>query len=347
MTDSDGVVPKAGEEQESVPTAQDPQLPEAKSPEAQIDGTLQTDHQRAGVAPQIIIQQPPPLSRDWVQIIVTALPGIAALIALIFTYTSLKGQLQANTDQLQATKSQLSIESQGQITDRFNTAVTNLGSSAVDVRIGGIYALQRIMVDSHRDQPAILEILAAFARNHSPAARRPVVPHGPVPAPSDIANVIGGRVPSVPADVQIALTVIGDRNASFDGSVSIDLSNTNLDEANFGGMDFRRVIFFGSDLLGANLTQAQLDGADFQEADLFAASLFQASLVGAQFNAANLVNAILREADLTDADFGTLYYRSLKFDGANLSTANFSGADVKGANFKGANLSGAIGLGSK
>jgi hypothetical protein len=320
-------------------------MPQAKSPEAPIDRTPQTDHQRAEVVPQVVIQQPPPPPRDWVQIIVIALPGIAALVALIFTYASLRGQLQANTDQLQATKSQLSIETQGQITDRFNAAVTNLGSSAIDVRIGGIYALQRIMADSHRDQPAIVEILTAFVRNHSPAATRPVVPHRPIPR--ETANVIGGRVPYIPADVQAALTVIGDRNAAFDGSVSIDLAHTNLDGANLGGLDLKGAIFFESDLIGANLTQAQLDGTDFQEADLFAASLFQASLVGAQFNAANLVTATLREANLTDADFGTLDYGSLKFDGADLSAANLSGADVKGANFKGADLRRVIGLSSK
>ena len=171
--------------------------------------------------------------------IAAALPGIAALIALIFTYASLKGQLQANTDQLQATQSQLSFETQAQITDRFNAAVTNLGSSAIDVRIGGIYALQRIMVDSPRDQPAIVEILTAFVRDHSPAAARPVELHGPVPVPIAYVNVNGGRPVLIPADVQAALSVIGERNTAYDDSVAIDLANTDLNGANLGGLDLR------------------------------------------------------------------------------------------------------------
>jgi hypothetical protein len=81
--------------------------------------------------------------RDWIQIVVTALPGLAAIVALIFT-------LRATNDQLQETRQQLQINGQGQITDRFNVAVTNLGASSVVIRLGGIYALQRIMRDSPR-----------------------------------------------------------------------------------------------------------------------------------------------------------------------------------------------------
>jgi hypothetical protein len=42
---------------------------------------------------------------------------------------------------------------------RFNTAITNLGSSSIAVRLGGIYALQRLMQDSPRDQPAVVAVL--------------------------------------------------------------------------------------------------------------------------------------------------------------------------------------------
>jgi hypothetical protein len=70
------------------------------------------------------------------------LPGLAALLALLFTY-----------QQVNATKVQLRIAEQGQITDRYNAAITNLGSRSIEVRLGGIYALQRLMQDSPRDQP--------------------------------------------------------------------------------------------------------------------------------------------------------------------------------------------------
>ena len=101
--------------------------------------------------------------RDWIQIIATALPGLAALIALIFTWQS----INATTD---ATNRQLRVTGQGQVTDRYNAAITHLGDSSVDVRLGGIYALQRIMQDSSRDQTTVVAVLCAYVRDHANAA---------------------------------------------------------------------------------------------------------------------------------------------------------------------------------
>ena len=85
------------------------------------------------------------------------LPGLAALVALLFTWMSVG---QTNKD--------LQISEQGQITTRFNAAITNLGSASLDVRLGGIYALQRIMQDSSRDQRTVVSVLSAFVRRHAP-----------------------------------------------------------------------------------------------------------------------------------------------------------------------------------
>ena len=51
---------------------------------------------------------------------------------------------------------------QGQVTDRYTKAVEQLGSKEIDVRIGGIYALERIARDSARDHPTVMEVLVAF-----------------------------------------------------------------------------------------------------------------------------------------------------------------------------------------
>jgi hypothetical protein len=84
------------------------------------------------------------------------------LIALIFTWQS----INATTD---ATNRQLQVAGQGQVTDRYSAAITNLDSSSVDVRLGGIYALQRIMQDSPLDQPAVV---TGSARRPSRGGRR-------------------------------------------------------------------------------------------------------------------------------------------------------------------------------
>src|SRR5712692_9344183 len=65
--------------------------------------------------------------RDWVAITATSLPGIAAVAALIFTAL----QVQATQGQLLTTQQQLRITERGQITDRYNAAISNLGAGSV------------------------------------------------------------------------------------------------------------------------------------------------------------------------------------------------------------------------
>jgi hypothetical protein len=60
-----------------------------------------------------------------------------------------------------------SLSREGQVTDRYTKAIEQLGSDKLDVRIGGIYALERIARDSARDHPVVMEVLTAFIREHS------------------------------------------------------------------------------------------------------------------------------------------------------------------------------------
>jgi hypothetical protein len=65
----------------------------------------------------------------------------------------------------------LTIIQQGQVTDRYTKAIEQLGSDNLHVRIGGIYALQRIAVDSAEYQPIVTEVLTAFLREQRGVAR--------------------------------------------------------------------------------------------------------------------------------------------------------------------------------
>ena len=56
------------------------------------------------------------------------------------------------------------LTEQGQVTDRYTKAIEQLGSDKLDVRIGGIYALERVARDSVRDHPTVMEVLTAFIR---------------------------------------------------------------------------------------------------------------------------------------------------------------------------------------
>jgi len=82
--------------------------------------------------------------------------GLLAASALIFTARNFT--LSRRT---------LELTEQGQVTDRYTKAIEQLGSEKVEVRIGGIYALERIARDSAKDHPTVMEVLTAFIREHS------------------------------------------------------------------------------------------------------------------------------------------------------------------------------------
>ncbi|TDB83358.1 pentapeptide repeat-containing protein [Actinomadura sp. KC216] len=228
---------------------------------------------------------------------------------------------------------------QGQVTDRYTKAVEQLGSSKREVRIGAIYALERIAADSPRDHLTIRDVLAAFVREHDPG------PH-----------VKTSKLPKEPdTDVDAALIVLARRPADPPSSAPLDLhtirvpnsrfprtSNGETSVADLGGADlvlnsqFPRTI--GANLRGADLTGADLRGADLTKADLRGADLTGADLTGATLTAATLTGATLNDATLSDAGLSGANLRGADLTDANLRDADLSYADLTGAYLPDADL---------
>jgi hypothetical protein len=136
---------------------------------------------------------------------------------------------------------QLQTSREGQVTERFTRAIDQLGHAVLDVRLGGIYALERIANDSPYDRATIAEVLTAFVRGHG-AWTEPADDS----APSLVASI--DELPDLrvrAADVQAAMTVLG-RRALPPGKAKpllltcvdlrrADLDGANLDGANLGG----------------------------------------------------------------------------------------------------------------
>lgn len=230
-----------------------------------------------------------------------------------------------------------SLAEQGQVTDRYTKAIEQLGSEKVDVRIGGIYALELVARDSGRDHPTVIEVLCTFIREHSPGAQ-------PFEEP-------GSYLSSKPApDVQAALTVIGRRDPRHDLR-PIDLSGLNLARAHFVGANLVRASFDGTCLAGADFTNANLSYAWLSGATLAGAHLHHASLDHAELGAdlrnaglwrATLTHAHCENADFTYADDVPFVIRGdmvpvgseptdLDILRMNLGSANLAGAELAGA----------------
>jgi Pentapeptide repeats (8 copies) len=201
------------------------------------------------------------------------------------------------------------LSREGQVTDRYIKAIEQLGSDKLDVRIGGIYALERIARDSAGDHPVVMGVLTAFIREHS---------HDPWPPPGHPA----GRAtdPSPRPDIQAAVAVVLRREVKRDIG-QIDLAGADLRGAFLAGADFRRANLRGAFLDCANLSRADLADAALDGVDLFSADLALANLASAGLGSAGLRNASFVGADLTNADLAFA---------EDLSEATFTAANLAG-----------------
>jgi hypothetical protein len=191
-----------------------------------------------------------------------ALGAIAVLIGAGFALAQFLEQRATAQQQIAVSQKQVEI-SQQQVQASHDLLISNqiakgfeqLGSEKVEVRLGGIYALEGILNMPLPDKSSsldyrqpILEALCAFVREHT----------------------IGMIVADHPTtDVQAVLTVIGRRRPE-------DVFNrVNLEGANLAGADLSK-----ADLRGANLSRAVLAGADLYGADLDGATMSGAHLGG-------------------------------------------------------------------
>jgi uncharacterized protein YjbI with pentapeptide repeats len=237
----------------------------------------------------------------------TLLQAIAGAILL--------GGLYFTARTLQINRRTLELNREGQITERFTRAIDQLGQQGrekLDVRLGGIYALERIAATSGADHGPVMAVLATFVREQARwqpnKGATPARNETPLPSePDDVATAVRPR-----ADVQAIVTVLGRRNQDFDEpGRTLDLS--------------------GVDLRGADLREAHLERIDLREAHLEDADLGSAYLTGGRLRGAHLERAILLGAQLSGADFSSAHLEGASLRGAHLEDATLGGAHLEGA----------------
>lgn len=218
--------------------------------------------------------------------------GLIAIFTLLFTWA--RHQLDRDANR----------------TTRYTEAIKQLGDeSSFAIRLGGIYALERIAQDSDRDRQTILDVLCAFLRDKSRLKKKS-----------------GEKFPSMKSDTAAAATVIGRIRKISKPANRMDLHGTNLTGAFLAGANLTGAKLRGAHLFEANLIGANLTGANLIEANLTGAHLTEANLTGAK-----LIDANLTEAFLTDANLIGAYLADANLTDANLFEANLSGATLIGA----------------
>jgi hypothetical protein len=184
---------------------------------------------------------------------------------------------------------------EGQITERYTKAIDHLGEHGEGkwaMRLGGIYALERIARDSEKDHWPIMEILTTYVRynaawNHLSEENK---------SQNDFAP---------PPDIQAIMTVLGRRTRTYQQGEdhSLELMLTNLRNAKLINAHLEGAILAWAHLEGANLLGAHLNGAN-----LLGAHLERAYFEGTDLKGASLKDAYLEGArELTVEQLSTVY----------------------------------------
>ena len=236
------------------------------------------------------------------------------------------------------------VAEQSLLNERYQQGAEMLGNKVLAVRLGGIYALQRIAKEHpEKYHVQIMRLLCAFTRN--PTA----VDHGE----TGLANYEPGEAveTNIPGaggclrqDVEAVLEAISTRSKLGIGLERDAGFRLDFREANLSGLDLFRVE-------GVNLSWARLTGADLSHVKLRPYSDLSsireshgANLSKARLNRVSFRGSNLRKADLTgslligsDLEIADLVHADLSR--ATLASADLSGAEVRDAILSGTRFS--------
>jgi uncharacterized protein YjbI with pentapeptide repeats len=290
----------------------------------------------------------PTEKKDFVQAVGILLAGLVGLIGLFFTWRNQRLTQRSLEVTQKTTQYQLRLAEHGQITERFTRAIDQLGATddkgrkKLEIRLGGIYALERITRDSERDYWPIMEILTAYVREHAPwpPEKRAQNSTSDSLHPSQGQHEQSDEIPSRHPDIQTILYVLQRRIHHFGSGESerLQLFRTNLRGAYLYEAHLEGADLIGTHLEGAILQEAHLEGAILQKAHLEGANLSFARLKGANLSNAHLEGALLAAAHLEGANLTQARMEVVNFDSAHLEGANLSRVHLQGATLAHANL---------
>ncbi|EFV12472.2 pentapeptide repeat-containing protein [Segniliparus rugosus] len=281
----------------------------------------------------------------------------AATVAAITAFAMLLVSLMTLNETIDQNRRQNQLTLQGQVADRFAKAVDQLNSPSQGVRLGAVFALQKIGLDSEDYGTNAAKILIAFvtqSSKHPPACPLQAEPEVEVPKPYNWAY---GRS-TTPDDIVAAVRAVaslshsGVQLAVFhppspEPTLSVEFNDYLSRGARTGvswdlpncwrdiDLSDLNAAHKGS-LRGWNIWGADLSFARFEDSDLSFAILDGAKMASAQMNRAVLEGAWLMYAELFGAEFDGAIMRGAHLEGADLCGARFKGAVFAGVHFTGA-----------
>lgn len=230
------------------------------------------------------------------------------------------------------------------ITEIYSKAVEQIGSANAAVRIGGLYALERVAQDHPIHRRTVTSVICAYLRMpfEPPDSR---LSTEKLSADEELRH----RERLQEGQVRLTAQRILHRHLQprlediYWGVTDIDLTyaylrSVNFREANLSSASFARANIQWAEFIGANLSGAEFELANMQNIDLSGSDLRKATFILSNASSAKLVGADLSDTRIFDSRFGDSDFSEAKLIrtkfpdvslmGANLSTAHLAGADL-------------------
>ena len=266
------------------------------------------------------------------------LAGIIALPLAIWRGVVADRQASAAQRQAETALEQADTAHQSLLNERYQQGAEMLGNAVLSVRIGGIYALERLAKESpYEYHVQIMKLLCAFARHptrdedyEKKLAERKADP----------------RMLSLPReDVQAAIDAIGSRDKkrveiemSQDFELNLmgaDLSFARIGHVNLSGAMLHYAILSRTNISSVDLSHAYLTGTVMKKATLNNVDFTDARAQGVDLSGAmvfqngkplfDLDSAKLRDAQLFDVDLSGKSIQDAKLDQVQIKTSDLSG----------------------
>ncbi len=166
----------------------------------------------------------------------------------------------------------------GQITQRFSSAINQIGDDSLFMRIGGIKSLERVALDNQEDVRAVVDTLSTYIRDETSTKKKTKPDDDIVAAVYALSRITKRHTDYIKKEEDIQPDLRGAclqgikediESLSFRGwnLSKIDFQNAFLPEADFQESILLEADFQGASLQAAKFKEAYIERADFKDVD--------------------------------------------------------------------------------
>ncbi len=227
------------------------------------------------------------------------------------------------------------------VNDTYVKAVEQLGHDKMEVRLGAIYALERIAATDRDYHWPIMETLCAYIRERPASGWRRNAETGQQEAGEPEAGTAVKEASSPkserrrpPTDIQAILRVFArrsDARKAWEKSedLRLDLRHLRWGSVDLAGVDLEYADLRGSDISRSNFHSANLRDTLFWNGVLNLVNMTKIDLSGSQLNKAKIRYSIIEDANISKVN---LEHASL--NGSQIRKSNFTNSYLKDADLR-------------